>query len=129
MVDFEIVDDLRQRHLEAFDDAYWELKDNAKYGGKGKNRDNGFVVRAAMTAGWFGPDYELDVDKRVSNMKPAIVLELADMVNAKYKVATSVNPTLLWQWVSTYLTASLPPENSSAVGASNNGEALPVAVG
>jgi hypothetical protein len=129
MSDFVMLDDLRQSHLESFDDAYWELKDSAKHGGKGKNRDNGFVVRAALAAGWFGPDYVLDVEKRVSNMKPSAVIELADMINAKYKVVTAVNPTLLWQWVSTYLTANQLPENSSADGVSSNGEALPVAVG
>ena len=129
MSDFVIVEDIRQSHLEAFDDAYWELKDNAKHGGKGNNRDNGFVVRAALTAGWFGPDYVLDVDKRVSNMKPGVVIELADMINAKYKVVTAVNPTSLWQWVSTYLTASQLPENSKPDGESSNGEALPVMAG
>lgn len=80
-----IIKDLRQRHLEAWEDAYFRLSD----GKKGMNSDNGAVVRAAVEAGWLDGD-----PGDVGEMKPAGVIALAKKINNAYTEATTLDPNL-----------------------------------
>ena len=81
-------DDLRQRHLEAFETEF-----NARRGQDGEVRgvwsEAGLVLRAAVVAGWF-----LDVTDpdAVGDMKPAAAREWANKVNAAYVEAIRTDP-------------------------------------
>lgn len=78
-----LIDDLRQRHLEKFEEEYWKLADNIR----GRNRDNGATVRAAQAAGWLKRD-----PGPVGDMKPADVRRLAEAINARYTELTTIDP-------------------------------------
>ena len=101
-MEFEVVKDLRQHHLESWDDEYWQRRDAIKREQIGRSTDEGLIVRAALAAGWFGDGLRVDADERVKNMSPSEVLELATIINSKREVARAIDPKLHWQLVSTY---------------------------
>ena len=78
----KIKDDLRQRHLEAFEETY--LNGESK---KGRNTDNGAVVRAAQKAGWLDGDIG-----DVGDMMPRDVIKLAQEINRRYVEMTTLDP-------------------------------------
>lgn len=79
----EIIKDLRQHHLEAFEEAY--NKDRPV----GLSSAAGHAVRAALTAGWFNGSAE-SVD--VGEMKPAEVRRLSREIDAAYNAAVALDP-------------------------------------
>lgn len=75
--------DLKQRHLEAFEDAYHaaDVKD-------GLSNISGRTVRAAIAAGWFGEGCDADVGE----MKAGEVRQLAQEINEAYTAAVTIDP-------------------------------------
>ena len=68
-------EDIRTRHLEAFEEAYNEIDVT------GLNRFNAAILRAAAASGWFGETLEADA---VADMKPAQMRKWAKAVGALY---------------------------------------------
>jgi len=79
-----IITDWRQRHLEAFETEYFTLSEKLK----GKNSDNGAVVRAAIKAGII-TGVSLDA---IGDMSPREVGKMARAVNAQYVEVMTVDP-------------------------------------
>ena len=79
----EVIKDLRQRHLEAWEAEYFRLTDDKK----GRHTDNGATVRAAAKAGWLSDDVG-----DVGDMKPAEVIALAKKINERYVEVTTIDP-------------------------------------
>lgn len=100
-------DEMRQYHLEDFEDAYWDMK--AAYTArtsrdvKGKSTDEGMIVRAAFTAGWFGAENSANVTNLVKNMRPAELVKLAQTVDATRTAARAIDPELFWRLAITSL--------------------------
>jgi hypothetical protein len=80
----EIISDLRQRHLEAFEDALGEggIANLAKVRGA---TGNGMICRAALDAGWIK-----DVD--VGELHGGDAQKLATAVFDAYRAATAIDP-------------------------------------
>jgi hypothetical protein len=83
----KLTKDLRQRHLEAFEEHFWSAQGEKRW--QGKNRDNGLTVRSAIAAGWFSDAPDPDV---VLEMKPSEVAKLAQQVNELYVEVTRIDP-------------------------------------
>ena len=78
----KLFDDLRQRHLEAFEEEYLNAESK-----KGRNTDNGAIVRAAQKAGWVDGDIG-----DVGDMIPRDVIKLARQINQRYTELTTLDP-------------------------------------
>lgn len=77
----QITTDLRQHHLEAFEEAY--NKDRPV----GMSTSAGHAVRAAIAAGWFTSD-----PGDVGEMKPSEVRRLSREIDAAYNEAIALDP-------------------------------------
>lgn len=82
----EIID-IRQRHLEAYEELYNDLTNSGAL--RGLSRDSGAVVRAAVKAGWFGDSLKVET---VDDMTGGQVRRLAKIVNEAYREATTIDP-------------------------------------
>ncbi len=74
--------DIRQKHLEAFEEAY--NKDRPV----GLSSSAGHAVRAALAAGWFDDAGGVDV----GDMKGSEVRRIAKEIDAAYNAAVSLDP-------------------------------------
>lgn len=81
------ITDLRQRHLEAYEEHYNNLTNDGKL--RGLSRDSGAVVRAAIKAGWFGDALKAEA---IDDMTGGEVRKLAKAVNEAYREATTIDP-------------------------------------
>ena len=81
----ELISDLRQRHLEAWEKSFNELRGDDK----GASRYYGAVVRAAINAGWFRDPVPVD---DVDEMTPRQVRAYARAVDTAYTEATTLDP-------------------------------------
>lgn len=81
-MNINVIDDLRQRHLEAWEAEYFRLME----GKRGRNTDNGAVIRAAVKAGWLDGD-----PGNVGEMNPKDVVILAEKINGAYSDATTLD--------------------------------------
>lgn len=78
-----IIDDLRQRHLEAFEAEYNRLFSDKS----GRNTERGATVRAAKKAGWLIND-----PGDVAEMLPREVAKLAKAINERYVEVMTIDP-------------------------------------
>lgn len=128
MNEFEVIE-LYQHHLEAYEDAYWNAREKIKRNQIGRSTDEGLILRAAFTAGWFGDKYKVDVDDRVKNMTPRDIVELATKANNAREVARAIDPFSLWRLATVSLATQTRQESYAKLGALKVGEALTVTVG
>lgn len=129
MTDFIIIDDLRQHHLESYEDEYWKRRDVHDREKIGLSTEEGLIVRAGFAAGWFGDGYKVDADERVKNMSPAKVYELAQAMDAKRRVVRAIDPKLLYKLAITYLGKAKHLDLLEELGALNPGEMVAVKAG
>jgi len=87
MAEITIISDLKQRHLEAWEAAYFELITHDGKTKPGKNTDNGAVIRAAAKAGMLTGDVG-----DVGDMTPKAAAKLAGAINAAYLEAVTIDP-------------------------------------
>lgn len=77
--------DLRQRHLEKFEEVFW-ADDGVK---RGAQRRAGVLVRAAIAAGWL---VDPITEQELGDMAAKDVRDLAAEIDAKYGEAASLDP-------------------------------------
>ena len=76
--------DLRQRHLEAFEDAFNEQDGTAS----GQSIIRRMSVDTAMKAGWFGDNVDVDLGE----MTGKEIAKLSEAVWALYRDLTNIDP-------------------------------------
>jgi hypothetical protein len=81
----ELLTDLRQRHLEAYEARFNELAPEGIGAMKGQTRVYGALLRSAAVGGWFGDGYD---EEWVDNLTFQEVAPLAEAVATKYAELT-----------------------------------------
>lgn len=84
----ELLKDLRQRQLEDYEEQLNTIAPGGIVEVKGKARIYGTLLRAAVRAGWYGPDYG---DEQVDALSFAEVEEMATAVADLYSEFTAVS--------------------------------------
>ncbi len=87
----KLIADLRQKHLEKFQDLVVEYKREHGESFNLRIQNNGAIVRSAISAGWFG-DVEGDVNELVGEMSVADVEKYAREVDALFEKFTVIDP-------------------------------------
>lgn len=85
----ELLTDLRQRHLEAFERNLNELQSDAEPTAIDAALSNGAFVRAAQMAGWFGDTL---TDEGVGDLTFKQIERFARQIVELYKDAVTIDP-------------------------------------
>lgn len=86
-IEYELITDLRQRHVEAFSTAYFATSGDTN----NIYTDAGNACRAAIKAGWFVSPADMSAED-VGDMYPAEVTQLAKHILDLYKAAVEIDP-------------------------------------
>ena len=87
----KLLTDLRQKHLEKFQDLVVEYKQENPNGFSLRIQNNGVIVRSAISAGWYG-DVKEDAADIVGNMSVDEVEEMARDVDGLFEKFTVTDP-------------------------------------